>query len=52
MLHQILYINTVFQHQKTQTRQYHSADYDCLLSREVNACGSISEPGQQGRLTL
>ncbi|MOA42581.1 hypothetical protein D3C78_1646440 [compost metagenome] len=52
MLHQILYIDTVFQHQAKQPRQYRSADYACLLRQEVDACGPISEPGQQSRLTL
>ncbi|AHC85740.1 hypothetical protein X970_11210 [Pseudomonas monteilii SB3101] len=32
MLHQILYIDTAFQHQAKQSRQYRPADYDCLLS--------------------
>ncbi|WP_256660805.1 hypothetical protein [Pseudomonas sp. JV551A1] len=38
MLHLILYIDTVFQHQETQMRQYRSADYACLLRQEGRAC--------------
>lgn len=52
MLHQILYMDTVFQHQAKQSRQYRSADYVHMLRHEVDACGPISEPGQQGHLTL
>lgn len=37
MLHQILYMDTVFQHQETQARQYRSADYAWLLRQEVDA---------------
>lgn len=51
MLHQILYMDTVFQHQAKQPRQYRSADYARLLRQEGGVCGPISEPGQQGRLT-
>lgn len=52
MLHQILYMDTVFQHQETQARQYRSADYAWLLRKEFDTCGPISESGPQGRLTL
>lgn len=52
MTHQILYIDTAFQHQAKQPRQYRSADYAFFRSQKVDACGPISEPGQQGRLTL
>lgn len=37
-MHQILYIDTVFQHQTAQTRQYRPADYACLLRQEGGVC--------------
>ena len=41
---EILYMNTVFQHQETQTRQYRSADYACLLRQEGDAYVWKAEP--------
>ncbi len=37
-MHHTLYIDTVFQHQEKQPRQYRSADYACLLMQEGGVC--------------